>query len=59
MEKQAKIKDYKAIQIKTGIVIFCEGEQFIFGLNKNTGKPECLNLHGRSGIKDNEILKIS
>ena len=46
----------RAVKVKTGTVIFCEGEQFIFGINRKTGKAECFNLYGMSGISDEEAL---
>lgn len=45
-----------AVKVKTGTIVFCEGEQFVFGINHKTGKPECFNLYGMSGISDEGAL---
>lgn len=44
------------VKVKTGTIVFCEGEQFVFGINRKTGKPECFNLYGMSGISDEGAL---
>lgn len=45
-----------AVKVKTGTIVFCEGEQFVFGINRKTGKIECFNLYGMSGISDEAAL---
>ncbi len=53
---EARAQSGSAIKVKTGTVIFCEGQQFVFGINTKTGKTECFNLYGMSGISDEAAL---